>query len=219
MREKSFRHLSKQDPVLARVIKSAKLRPLKPRKNHFKSLVVAIINQQLSTKAAETIEARFVSLFGGSFHKFRGRSGPSWGEGKFPKPAEILKVSNKKLRACGLSLRKISYIKYLAKAVEQKKIDFKKLQKATDEEIINTLTRFKGIGRWTAEMFLIFHLLRPDVLPLKDLGLLKSIDLHYTDGKRLKTSEYAALSERWAPYRTVATWYLWRALDPVPVEY
>lgn len=212
MREKSFRHLSKQDPVLARVIKSAKLRPLKPRKNHFKSLVVAIINQQLSTKAAETIEARFVSLFGGSFHKFRGRSGPSWGEGKFPKPAEILKVSNKKLRACGLSLRKISYIKYLAKAVEQKKIDFKKLQKATDEEIINTLTRFKGIGRWTAEMFLIFSLARPDVFSVGDLGLKNAIKKLYKIDAVKHKKKLIKLVDSWKPYRTAAARHLWASL-------
>ena len=88
-----------------------------------------------------------------------------------------------------------------------------------DADIIRELTSIKGIGAWTAEMFLIFHLMRPDVLPLKDLGLLKAIDLHYTNGKRLKPAEYTKISAAWAPYRTVATWYLWRALDPVPVEY
>ena len=89
----------------------------------------------------------------------------------------------------------------------------------SDEEVIAQLTSIKGIGTWTAEMFLIFHLLRPDVLPLKDLGLLKAIDLHYTGGQRLTVKEYQALSAAWEPYRTVATWYLWRALDPVPVAY
>jgi DNA-3-methyladenine glycosylase II len=141
-------------------------------------------------------------------------------------PKSILRRRATTLRACGLSERKVEYVVDLARHFEREHIDIATLQAAGDEEVIELLSAIRGIGRWTAEMFLIFNLLRPDVLPLDDLGLLKAISLHYLDGEptdvllkregRLRVTELASI---WAPWRSVATWYLWRSLDPVPVEY
>src|SRR5262249_6036913 len=119
----------------------------------------------------------------------------------------------------GLSGQKVLYAKNVAWFFAENHVDAAYWAARDDDQIIKELTGIKGIGTWTAEMFLIFHLTRPDVFPIKDLGVLKAVDLHYTGGKRLKNKEYLKLAERWAPYRSVATWYLWRALDPVPVAY
>jgi len=134
-------------------------------------------------------------------------------------PENLLRKRESTLRACGLSGSKVAYARNVATFFKGRDTSAKSWDAYTDEEIIKALTGIKGIGSWTAEMFLIFHLMRPDVLPLKDLGLLKAIDLHYTKGKRLTAKEYEKIARRWQPYRSVATWYLWRALDPVPVTY
>src|SRR5205814_3236336 len=135
-------------------------------------------------------------------------------------PAAVLRRRATTLRACGLSERKVEYLRDLAQHFAGEHIDAALLQSMSDEEVIERLTSVRGIGRWTAEMFLIFNLVRPDVLPLDDLGLLKAISLHYLDGEpieRLASREgrarIALLAQNWAPWRSVATWYLWRSLD------
>ncbi|MDE2312014.1 MAG: DNA-3-methyladenine glycosylase 2 family protein [Patescibacteria group bacterium] len=192
----AIKYLAKVDPVMADVIKRAKIKPLRPAKDPFESLVVSIINQQLSGKAADTIENRFRLLFGG----------------RFPKPAQVLKTSDKKLRACGLSFGKISYIKNLAEAVTRGKLDFKKFGHMDDEQIIEQLVKVKGIGRWTAEMFLMFSLGRPNVFSIGDLGLRNGLKkLYRLDAKRHKR-KLRRLLDLWHPHKTTASRHLWASL-------
>ncbi len=195
--QKSLSHLSKNDPVLARVIRLVKVKPLKPRKNHFQSLATSIVNQQLSGKAAKTILARFEALFKGS---------------GFPKLGQVLKITNAKMRDAGLSLQKISYIKGLAEAVNRGEIDCRKLIKLSDEEIIIQLTKIKGIGRWTAEMFLMFSLGRPDVFSHGDLGLRNAIKKLYNFKPHPKHKKLQKLLQAWHPYKTSASRHLWASL-------
>ncbi len=202
------------------------------RGDGFYTLVRAVVGQQISVKAADSVWAKLAKVVNPMT------------------PENLLRKRETTLRGCGLSGQKVAYARNVATFFVERGIDtpppvggrlgggrMEPLSPAapppqtspvgggsywdalTDEEVIRELTRIKGIGSWTAEMFLMFHLLRPNVLPLKDLGLLKAIDLHFTGGKRLKPAEYEKIAEKWAPYRTVATWYLWRALDPVPVAY
>lgn len=194
----AIRHLKKVDPVLARVIKQNKLTERKAHKRYFESLIVAIINQQLSTKAADTIEKRFRALF-----KTKA----------FPKPEDVLKLSNTKLRSAGLSFQKIGYMKSLAKLVKEKKIEFKKFAEMTDEQIIEALILVKGIGRWTAEMFLMFCLNRPDVFSHGDLGLKNAIKKLYKLDQKLHSKKYQKLVDSWSPHKTVAARYLWASLN------
>ena len=196
---KAAKHLKKVDPILRKIISKIKLEERKPHKRYFESLVVAIINQQLSTKAADTIEKRFRLIFASK---------------KFPKPEQVLKKSDKTLRKAGLSFQKISYIKSLAKLVAQDNISFKKLHKMADEEIISTLIQVKGIGRWTAEMFLMFCLNRPDVFSHRDLGLKNAIKRLYKLEQHRHPNKYHRLVESWSPHRTTAARYLWASLDP-----
>jgi DNA-3-methyladenine glycosylase II len=191
-------HLKKADPILAKIIGKIKLKERKPHKRYFEALCVSIINQQLSGKAAATIEKRFIALFP---------------DKKFPKPAQVLKKSDKVLRTAGLSFQKISYIKSLAGLVEKGKIDFGRFTKLTDEEIIGLLTEVKGIGRWTAEMFLIFCLNRPDVFSHGDLGLRNAVKKWYKLDKDRQTKRYHQLVESWKPHRTAAARYLWKSLE------
>ena len=191
------RHLKSADPILAKIISRVKLKQRKAHKRYFESLCVAIINQQLSGKAAATIEKRFVALFGNK---------------KFPSARQVLLKSDVKLRSAGLSFQKIGYIKSLAKLVDGGKIDFKKFGKMDDEEIIETLILVKGIGRWTAEMFLMFCLNRPDVFSHGDLGLKNAIKKHYKLDKDINAKKYHALVESWKPYRTTAARFLWASL-------
>ncbi len=183
---------------MAKIIARVKLKEHKGHKRYFEALTGAIISQQLSTKAADTIKKRFVALFGG---------------GKFPKPAEVLKKSDRVLRSAGLSFQKISYIKSLAQLIERGSIDFKKFKKMSDEEIITTLTEVKGIGRWTAEMFLMFCLSRPDVFSHGDLGLKNAIKKWYKLDQKLHSKKYHRLVESWSPHRTTAARYLWASLN------
>lgn len=196
--ENAVKHLKKVDKVFSKIIPQIKLKNTKAHKRYFESLCVAIINQQLSTKAANTIEKRFRALF---FTK------------AFPKPEEILKKSNRQLRKAGLSFQKISYIKSLAKLIEENKINFKKFDRMTDEEIILVLTEVKGIGRWTAEMFLMFCLNRPDVFSHADLGLQNAIKKWYKIDQKIQSKKYHKLVESWKPHRTIAARFLWSSLD------
>lgn len=193
----AIEHLSKNDPLMARLAGRIKLKPAKKRKNHFRSLVTAIISQQLSTKVADVIIGRFLNLYGG----------------KFPSPPAILKTNNKKLRAIGLSYQKISYIKNLAKAIETRNLEINKLKKLSDEEVIAELVKIKGIGRWTAEMFLIFSLGHLDIYSYGDLGLKNAVKRLYKIDPKYHTKKLAKLLDTWKPYRSVASRLLWKSLE------
>ncbi|MCH7648592.1 MAG: DNA-3-methyladenine glycosylase 2 family protein [Thaumarchaeota archaeon] len=187
----------KKDPKLARIIKVVGKYQITTTSNYFESLIEAIITQQLAGSAAKAISKRFRGLYGK----------------RFPKPADVLKTSASKLRKTGLSGMKVKYIKDLSKNIESKKLKLRSLSKLSDDEIVEQLTRVKGIGRWTAEMFLIFSLGRMDVLPVGDLGLKKGVQLLNSSTKLPTPDEIEELAEKWRPYRTVATWYLWKSLQ------
>lgn len=191
----ALNHLRK-DRKLAKIIDRVGEFNLSLTKNPYQSLVEAIITQQLSGKAADSISTRFRAIYG-----------------RFPKPADVMETSNAKLRKAGLSYMKVSYIKDLSKKVESKEIRLTYMKNLTDEEIIVQLTQVKGIGRWTAEMFLIFSLGRLDVLPVGDLGLKKGIQKLYSLEELPEKEQMERIAEKWKPYRSVATWYLWRSLD------
>ncbi len=189
----------KKDPKLAKIINLVGEYKIKKSKNYYESLVEAIITQQLAGSAAKAISNRFRSLYGKSF----------------PKPIDVINTTDVKLRKTGLSRPKIKYIKELSKAIESKSLKMRSISKLSDEEVIEQLTLVKGIGRWTAEMFLIFSLGRMDVLPVGDLGLRKGIQLYNSADELPNAAEIEKLAEKWRPYRTVATWYLWKSLKTV----
>ena len=188
--------LLKRDPILGKIIDSVGDYSLKKRNHHFAVLVESIVSQQLATRAAEVIFSRFNALYP-----------------KFPTASDILATRKSKLRAVGLSSMKIEYIKDLAKKIDQGKIKMNTLSKMSDEEVVSQLTQVKGIGRWTAEMFLMFSLGRQDVLPVGDLGLRKGVQMAFSLSELPKPSEVEKLGDRWRPYRSVATWYLWKSLQ------
>ena len=186
----------KRDPKLAKIIECIGDHHIKKRNNHFATLIESIISQQLAGAAADAILRRFKKLY------------PT-----FPKPADILQTKNSKLRSVGLSKMKIDYLKDLAKKIEDGEIRIKTLSKMNDEEVITHLTKVKGIGRWTAEMFLIFSLGRPDVLPVGDLGLRKGVQKAFSLQELPKPKEVEEIGKKWKPYRSIATWYLWKSLQ------
>jgi DNA-3-methyladenine glycosylase II len=189
-------HLSK-DRKLAKIIRTIGNYEIKITKNKYESLVEAIITQQLSGSAAKSISKKFRSLY----------------STRFPKPIDVIKTSNTKLRRSGLSKMKIEYIKDLSKKIESKDLYLSKISKLSDEEVISELTEIRGIGRWTAEMFLIFSLGRLDILPVGDLGLKKDIQKLHSMPEIPKDNEMRKIAEKWRPYRTVATWYIWKSLQ------
>jgi DNA-3-methyladenine glycosylase II len=193
-------HLSKADPVLARIIAEVGPLGIQPRRERFQALARAIIFQQLAGAAANAIYGRFVGLFP---------------DVEFPSPAQVLARTDAELRSVGLSEKKTLYIKDLAAHIRDGKLDFHRFHRMTDEEIIEHLVMVKGIGRWTAEMFLMFNLGRPDVMPAGDLGVQNAIKRHYRMRQRPNRKRLLAHAERWRPYRTAAAWYLWRSLDIV----
>ena len=197
---KARTHLSKADPVLARIIAEVGPLGLQPRRERFQALARAIIFQQLAGAAANAIYGRFVGLFPGV---------------DFPLPEQVLAKTDAELRAVGLSEKKALYIKDLAAHIRDRKLDFHKFHRMTDEEIIAHLIMVKGIGRWTAEMFLMFNLGRPDVMPADDLGVQNAVRRHYKMRQRPNRKRLLKHAERWRPYRTAAAWYLWRSLDIV----
>jgi DNA-3-methyladenine glycosylase II len=192
------KYLQKVDPVLKKIISQIELKERKAHKRYFESLCIAIINQQLSTKAAAAIVKKFVAIFEGT---------------KFPTPEQVLKKKDTSLRKAGLSFQKIAYIKSLAKLIVDGEIKFQKFSKMPDEEIIESLIKVKGIGRWTAEMFLMTCLGRPDVFSHGDYGLKKAIMKWYKLDMRLRPKKYHRLVESWSPHRTTAARYLWSSLD------
>ena len=186
----------KRDPIMKKIINSVGDYTLKKRNHHFAVLVESIISQQLATRAAEVIFNRFKDIYP-----------------KFPTSDEFLATNKSKLRSVGLSSMKIEYLKDLARQVDQGKVRLDLLSKMTDEEVVAHLTQVKGIGRWTAEMFLIFSLNRPDVLPIHDLGLQKGVQKAFSLPELPQPEEVERLGMRWKPYRSIATWYLWKSLQ------
>ncbi|MGE5161510.1 MAG: DNA-3-methyladenine glycosylase family protein [Betaproteobacteria bacterium] len=191
---------------MARIIDGHPRGALVSRGDAFSTLARSIVGQQISVKAADAVWGRFRAACGEEIT-----------------PRSVLRRRATTLRSCGLSERKVEYIRDLCEHFVSGRVDPARFAGQGDEAIIEELTDIRGIGRWTAEMFLIFNLLRPNVLPLDDLGLLRAVSLHYLDGEAIAGREgrarVEALAAVWAPWRSVATWYLWRSLDPVPVEY
>jgi DNA-3-methyladenine glycosylase II len=167
----------------------------------FMTLARAIVGQQISVKAAQSVWDRLTACVGEMT------------------PEGVLSRPRPELRACGLSDRKTEYIADLAQHFADGRIHVHRWPQMSDEQIIAELVEVRGIGRWTAEMFLMFNLLRPDVFPLDDLGLQKGIRLAYYKRRKVSLGTMRRLGETWRPWRSVATWYLWRSLDPLPVEY
>jgi DNA-3-methyladenine glycosylase II len=195
------RELARRDPVMAAIMRRHRGLALTTRGDAFLTLARAIVGQQISVKAADAVWGRLVGAAGEI------------------SPACIAGLGLAELRACGLSARKAEYVADLAGHFLSGALDPGRWRELDDETLIAELTDVKGIGRWTAEMFLIFHLTRPDVFPVADLGLQKAASLHYNRGRALPPRRLVALGRNWSPWRSVATWYLWRSLDPVPVEY
>jgi DNA-3-methyladenine glycosylase II len=196
------RSLARRDPVMAAIMRAHPKIFLVRRGEPFMTLARAIVGQQISVKAAQSVWDRVVTCVGGEVS-----------------PQTILGRERPLLRACGLSDRKTEYIADLAQHFANGSIHVHRWPAMGDEEIIAELVAVRGIGRWTAEMFLIFSLLRPDVFPLDDLGLQKGIRVAYFANRKVALSTMRRIGGRWRPWRSVATWYLWRSLDPVPVEY
>jgi DNA-3-methyladenine glycosylase II len=195
------RELSKRCKVMKKLIKDFPEANLRSRGNAFSTLAHAIVGQQISVKAAQSVWNRVAEAAGEI------------------SPPRFLEMPDDELRACGLSRSKVVYIKDLSRHFHEKLVNPRRWPRMTDDEIISDLVRVKGIGRWSAEMFLIFYLLRPNVFPVADLGLVRAIEKLFHDGERLTGPEILAYETRWAPWNTVATWYLWRSLEPVPIEY
>jgi DNA-3-methyladenine glycosylase II len=195
---KAIRYLKKADPILGKVIDQVELTLRQPNNNYFHELVASIISQQLSVKAADTIEKRFIALF-----KTK----------TFPKPVDVLKMSEAKMRSVGLSGAKTKYIKDLAKRVETGDLHFRGVETKSEEEIIEMLVKVKGIGRWTAEMFLMFSLARPDVYSHGDLGLRNAITKLYKIRGELTIKNAQKIAQKWQPHRTLACRYLWASLN------
>jgi DNA-3-methyladenine glycosylase II len=199
--------LAAADPVMARLAAAYPGIHLTRRSDPFTTLARAIVGQQISVKAAQAIWERVAAATGAT------------GEPVHLDAGRVARARLPTLVRAGLSARKAEYVRDLARHFTSGALDPATWPQLDDESLIAALVDVKGIGRWTAEMFLIFHELRPDVYPLDDIGLQKAIALHYHGGKRRARSTLERLGARWRPWRSVATWYLWRSLDPIPVEY
>lgn len=193
------RHLRRADPVLAYIIDRCGNCTLQPDRRYFAALVEAILSQQLSVKAAATIHARFKNLLRGQVES-----------------AGILQLTDAQIRAAGISRQKMGYLRDLATKWQDGLLHGRRLARMTDAEVIAALTQVKGIGRWTAEMFLIFSLSRLDVLPVDDLGFRNAVKKAYRLRKLPEAKRLQQIAEKWRPYRSVATWYLWQSLDNQP---
>jgi DNA-3-methyladenine glycosylase II len=195
------KHLVKKDRVMKRLIPQFGDACLQSRGDAFVTLARSIVGQQISVKAAQSVWDKFALL---------------------PRkitPANVLKLKVDDMRSAGLSARKIEYLVDLSLHFDSGALHVAKWADMEDEVIIEELVAIRGIGRWTAEMFLIFHLMRPNVLPLDDVGLINGISHNYFSGEAVSRSEVREVAAAWSPYCSVATWYIWRSLDPLPVEY
>jgi len=193
--------LSERDKVLRELIARHQDMVLRSRGEPFYTLARSIVGQQISVKASDKVWQRLIAAI------------PEF------TPKGISGSVEEDLRACGLSQRKVSYLRDLARHFEQDLLEPAGWAEMDDEAVIADLMRVRGIGRWTAEMFLIFNLQRPDVLPLDDFGLQRAMSMHYNNNQPLSKLKIRVISNQWQPWRSVATWYLWRSLDPTPVEY
>jgi DNA-3-methyladenine glycosylase II len=199
--EDACRHLAKRDRVMKRLIPQFGEACLQSRGDAFTTLARSIVGQQISVKAAQTVWDRFAKL------------------PRKMTAASVLKLKVDDMQAAGLSARKIEYLVDLALHFDSGAIHVDSWKDMSDEEIIAELVSIRGIGRWTAEMFLIFHLMRPNVLPLDDVGLINGISRNYFSGDPVSRSDAREVAAAWDPFCSVATWYIWRSLDPLPVEY
>ena len=195
--EEAKRHLARRDPVLRKLMKKYPDADLGTRGDAFQTLARSITGQQISVKAAQSIWNRFAECAG----KVNAKN--------------VVGLAPEAIRACGFSGSKVSYVKDLAHHFHTGVLKPRRWARMDDEAIIEDLVRVKGIGRWSVEMFLMFHLMRPDVLPVGDLGLQRAMERQYNGGKPLTKPEMREIGQAWAPWRSVATWYLWRSLDPV----
>ncbi|CAN7543287.1 DNA-3-methyladenine glycosylase 2 family protein [Acidovorax sp. LjRoot118] len=193
------KHLMKKDRVMKRLIPQFGDAALQTQGDAFTTLARSIVGQQISVKAAQTVWERFAQL------------------PRSMKPASVLKLKVDDMRAAGLSARKVDYLVDLALHFDGGKLHVKDWASMDDEAIIAELVAIRGIGRWTAEMFLIFYLMRPNVLPLDDVGLIGGISHNYFSGETVSRSEAREVAEAWKPWASVATWYIWRSMDPQPV--
>ncbi len=199
--DRARRALARRDPTMARIIRDCRHEHLVSRGDAFQTLARSIVGQQISVKAAQSVWNRFAATCGEVA------------------PLRVSRMRMATLRGCGLSERKAEYLKDLAARFHSREVDPMHWPQLDDDAIIDELCRVRGIGRWTAEMFLIFNLLRPDVYPVDDIGLLRGIAKNYRDGQAVSRGEAIEMGELWRPWRTVATWHLWRVQDPLPVEY
>ena len=196
--EYGIKYLTEVDNVLANIIQEFPKSKIQFKNNAFKTLTQSIVGQQISINAAATIWSRLETLLDGQITQ-----------------QNIMHIKETKLKKIGLSRQKISYLKDLSKA----NIESTSWNTLTDQEVINEITKIKGIGIWTAQMFLIFHLGRKNVLPLADIGLLNAIEKNYNIPARTNLKSIEKISNRWIPWQTIATWYLWKSIDTVDVEY
>ena len=200
--QKAKRVLSKKDIVLRKIIKKYNKGFLTTRNNPFFSLCRTIVGQQISTKAADSIWSKFEKKCN-----------------KHVIPNTVLKLSSRTLKSAGLSRQKVSYLKNIAKSFRNKSFNVRELKKMNDKEAINYVTQLKGLGIWSAEMFLMFNLNRPDIFPVQDIGLLRAISKNYKTSNPPSKRFLDKISKLHAGYRTVFTWYMWRSIDPTDVEY
>ena len=199
---KAKKILSKRDPILRKIIKKFNKGFLTTRKDPFFSLCRTIVGQQISIKAADSIWLRF--------------------EEKCKKkiiPETILKLPSRSLKSAGLSRQKVSYLKNIAKSFKNKSFNIRDLKKMDDDLAIDYITKLKGLGIWSAQMFLMFNLNRPDIFPTKDIGLIRAISKNYKTSYPPSEKFLNRISKKHSGYRTVFTWYMWRSIDPVDVEY
>jgi DNA-3-methyladenine glycosylase II len=200
--QKTKRILSKRDPILRKIIKKYNKGFLATRNSPFFSLCRTIVGQQISTKAADSIWSKFEKKCKKNIN-----------------PSTILKISSRNLRSAGLSRQKINYLKNIAKAFKNKSFDTRELKKMNDDDAINYITKIKGLGIWSAEMFLMFNLNRPNIFPIKDIGLLRAISKNYKTSYPPSKRFLNKISKLHAGNRTMFTWYMWRSIDSGEVEY
>ena len=198
---RATRSLARRDAVLAGIIRSHPGIALGTRGDAFQTLARSIVGQQISVKAADSVWRNFTGAIAAV------------------EPGAVLRSGARGLAGSGLSRRKVEYLLDLARHFAERRLDVGAWASLDDETVIRQLTEVRGIGRWTAQMFLIFNLMRPDVLPLDDLGLQRAVRRHYPARHGRSAEAMSKLAQAWIPWRSVATWYLWRSLDPVPVEY
>ncbi|MDB5732647.1 MAG: HhH-GPD family protein [Variovorax sp.] len=194
-------HLAEKDRVMKRLIPQFGNACLQSRGDAFTTLARSIVGQQISVKAAQSVWDKFSRLPKKMTH------------------GNVLKLKVDDMRACGLSARKVEYLVDLAIHFDSGAVHVKAWEDMSDETIIAELVAIRGIGRWTAEMFLMFHLLRPNVLPLDDAGLINGVSRNYFSGEPVSRSDLREVAGAWAPFCSVATWYIWRSLEPLPVAY